>query len=393
MKTQFDFDIIRPRRNSQCSKWDMANPNVLPLWVADMDFPCPPAVTEALEKAVRHGIFGYAYFGTQVQEAVADWVLSRHGWQVDPHSVVLVPGVVTGFNLAANTVADTGQGVLVQTPTYGPFLRVAKNLGLSQQEMQLTQGPDGQYQVDLEAFEAAITPETRVFMLCSPQNPTGRVFTRQELQGMAEICLRHGVTICSDEIHSDLVYSGHTHLPVASLDQTIADQTITLIASSKTFNTAGLIASAAIIENDELRKKFVRARQGLVGSVNSLGNVAMQAAYQHGAPWLDALLVYLEANRDLTVKFVNERLPGVRITAPQGTYLAWLDCRSLGLETDKEGDFNPFFEKQAKVALNDGSWFGAGGEGFVRLNFGCPRAILIEALERMEAAVKGLFTA
>jgi len=391
MTAPYNFDILQERRNTDCSKWDKTEAGILPLWVADMDFCSPPEVVEALQAAVQTGIFGYPYFGTQVQEAVADWLHTRHGWQVNPDSIVPVPGVVTGFNLAANAVAQPGDGVLVQPPTYGPFLRVAKNFNLIQQEALLTQGPDGQYQVDLEAFEAAITPETRIFMLCNPQNPTGRVFTRQELEGMADICLRHGVTICSDEIHSDLIFSGHTHLPVAALDPSISDQTITLVAPSKTFNIAGLKASAAIIENPKLRKEFMAAHQGLVGFVNSLGIVALQAAYRHGAPWLDALLVYLEDNRDLTVQFVRERLPGVQVNVPQGTYLAWLDCRGSAISSSESGEINSFFEQRARVALNEGRWFGTGGEGFVRLNFGCPRPILLEALERMEAALKQEF--
>ncbi|MFN2144247.1 MAG: MalY/PatB family protein [Anaerolineales bacterium] len=384
----FNFDEIINRRGTDCAKWDLPGEDVLPMWVADMDFKAPPAVLEALSEAVAHGVFGYPYYGARVQEAVANWVQERHGWQVSPESVVLLPGVVNGFNMAANAFACPGEGVLVQPPTYGPFLHIAENFSLIQQENVLPQGADGQYQVDLDAFEAAITAETRIFMLCNPQNPTGRVFTREELAGMAEICLRHDVLICSDEIHSDLVYTGHQHVPVAMLDEEIAARTITLLAPSKTFNIAGLKASAAIIEDEELRKEFDQARQGLVGFVNVLGGAAMQAAYQHGAPWLDALLVYLEENRDLLVKFVAERLPGVKLAAPQGTYLSWLDCRDLALDQPEGAYFNQFFEEQAKVAMNDGGWFGTGGEGFVRLNFGCPRSTLIEALERMESALK-----
>lgn len=384
----YDFDTIHQRRGTDCSKWDETKPDVLPLWVADMDFTSPPEVTSALEEAVRHGIFGYPFYGSQSQEIVANWVASRHGWQIDPASVILLPGVVTGFNIAARSVCQSGEGVLVQTPGYGPFLQVARNLGLSQQEMQLIPDQTGQYRVDLDIFEEAITPETRIFMLCNPQNPTGRVFTQLELEGMAEICLRHGVTICSDEIHSDLIYSGHTHVPIASLDPSISKQTITLIAPSKTFNIAGLKASAAIIEDEELCKQFKASRKGLVGFVNSLGMVALQAAYQHGTPWLEALLAYLEENRNLTVQFVRERLPGVDIAEPESTYLAWLNCRALGLNPTGENKFNPFFEEHARVALNEGTGYGAGGEGFVRLNFGCPRSILLDALQRMESALQ-----
>jgi cystathionine beta-lyase len=383
----FNFGEIIERRGTDCAKWDLPGEDMLPMWVADMDFQAPSEVREALLKAVEHGVFGYPYYRNSVQEAVADWVKNRHGWQVSPESVVLLPGVVTGFNLTTNAFARRGEGILVQPPTYGPFLRVAGNFDLIQQDNLLVPGEEGQYQVDLEAFEEAITPETRIFMLCNPQNPTGRVFTCGELLGMAEICLRHDVLICSDEIHSDLVFSGNKHLPVAMLGEEIAAKTVTLLAPSKTFNVAGLKASAAIIEDEELRTQFETARQGMVGFVNTLGAEAMRAAYLYGAPWLDALLIYLEENRDLLVDFVRDRLPGVEVAAPQGTFLAWLDCRALDLEQEEGGYFNKFFEDKAKVAVNDGGWFGTGGEGFVRLNFGCPRSTLIEALERMERAL------
>ncbi len=386
---EYDFDKVIERRGTGSAKWDLPESDVLPLWVADMDFKAPPAVQTALSMAVEHGVFGYPYFGSRLQETVAEWLHTRHNWQVSPESVVLLPGVVTSFNMAASAFTQPGDGVLVQTPSYGPFLHVAENFKLSQQTHQLAQDADGRYFINLDAIEAALTPETRIFMLCNPQNPTGRVFTREELAGMAEICLRHDVLICSDEIHSDLVYSGHPHLPVAALDEKVGAKTVTLIAPSKTFNIAGLKASAAIIKDEEMRKQFESARQGLVGFVNTLGMTAMQAAYQDGAPWLDALLVYLQANRDLLAKFVAERLPGVRMSTPEGTYLAWLDCQELGLvPAGEDAHFNPFFEEHARVALNEGAWFGPGGEGFARLNFGCPRSTLVEALEKMERAVK-----
>ena len=390
MSELYNFDQIHDRRAHDSVKWGFAAEDELPLWVADMDFQAPPAVIEAVQKAAAHGIFGYPYFGTRVEEAVAGWLAVRHNWEVDPAHIVLIPGVVTGFNMAAAAVAQPGEAVLVQPPTYGPFLRVAQNQSLTQQEAPLAPDENGHYQIDLDAFEAAITPETKVFMLCNPQNPTGRVFTKAELEGIAEICLRHNVLICADEIHHDLVYSGHTHIPVASLSPEIADNSITMLAPSKTFNIAGLAASAAVIENDELRKQFEAQKRDMVGFVNVLGMVAMEAAYTHGAPWLDALLVYLEKNRDLVVETVQNKMPGVSISAPEGTYLSWLNCSGLDMSDyeDPKASFNPFFKEKAKVILNEGSWFGTGGTGFARLNFGTPRSILEEALGRMVEAVK-----
>jgi cystathionine beta-lyase len=389
MSQEFDFDTPIHRRGTHSSKWDKVPGDVLPMWVADMDFAAPPVVRQALAEVVARGVFGYPYFGHEVEEAVEDWLAKRHGWQISPESIVLLPGVVAGFNLAASAFCRPGDGLLVQTPAYGPFLKVAGHFDLQQQVHRLMPDADGHYGIDLEAFEAAITPETRVFFLCNPHNPTGRVFSRAELEGIVEICLRHEVLIVSDEIHNDLVYAGHRHIPTASLSPEAAARTITLLAPSKTFNIAGLKASAAVIENPDLRKMFNAAQRAMVDWVNLLGMTAMLAAYQHGAPWLETLLAYLEGNCDLLARFVRERLPGVRMATPEGTYLAWLDCTGLGLEPAGEDQvLNPFFQ-QAGVGLNDGTWFGPGGEGYVRLNFGCPRAALLEGLERMEAAITG----
>jgi cystathionine beta-lyase len=250
--------------------------------------------------------------------------------------------------------------------------------------MELTRGDDGQYQVDMEAFRGAISEKTRIFMLCNPQNPTGRVFRQDELEAMAEVCLQNDIIICSDEIHGDLIFSESKHIPIASLAPEIAANTITLLAPSKTFNIAGLKASVAVIENDELRQRFEGAQQGLVGWVNLLGLTAMQAAYQEGGAWLDELLDYLEANRDYVVDFVHNELPGVDLAKPEGTYLAWLDCRGAGIP----GNPSKFFREKAGVAMNDGAWFGAGGDGHVRFNFGCPRAQVEEALAKMKEALQ-----
>ncbi|RME38707.1 MAG: putative C-S lyase, partial [Deltaproteobacteria bacterium] len=299
-------------------------------------------------------------------------------------SIVLLPGVVPGLHLAAQAFTQPGEAVLVQPPVYGRFFDVAREARLQQQEAPLVQDAEGRYGVDFEAFEAAITPQTRLFLLCNPQNPTGRVFTRPELERMAEICLRHGVLLAADEIHHDLVYRGNRHIPIASLSPEIAERTITLVAPSKTFNIAGLQAAAAIIPNKALRERFLGARRGLIEWVNVMGQTAAIAAYEQGEAWLEALLDYLEANRDFLIGYAQNYLPGIRVNAPQGTHLAWLDCRESGIE----GLPHEFFRRKARVALNDGRWFGTGGEGFVRLNFATSRAVLREALERMQAALR-----
>ena len=380
----FDFDTPTNRRASESMKWNAYPADVLPMWVADMDFRSPPAVRAALQKRLDHGVFGYPTPPKRAREAVTAWLANRHGWEVDPEAVLLLPGVVPGFNVAARAVTNPGDGILVQTPVYGPFFRVAKNVGLIHQEMELVQRADGQYEVDYDAFEGVITEETRLFLLCNPHNPVGRVFRQDELEHMAEICLRHDVVICSDEIHNDLVFREHQHTPLATLSPEIAANTITLIAPSKTFNIAGLKASAAIIENKVLREKFEAARADMVEWVNIFGLVALEAAYREGEPWLEALLNYLQANRDFVFDFVQTELPGVKMAKPEGTHLAWLDCREAGID----GSPGEFFLENARVAVNDGAWFGKGGEGFVRFNFAAPRATVKEALERMKAALE-----
>jgi cystathionine beta-lyase len=382
-----DFDRVIERRGTGSSKWFKYDADVLPLWVADMDFPSPEPVVRALRERVEHGVFGYGHQleVTELHEVFADRLHKRYGWRVSPEAIVPIPGVIPGFNLACRVLATPGEGIILQTPLYPPLLRVPGNIGLRFDEVPLARGPGGRYAVDHPAFEAAIRPDTRVFLSCNPHNPVGRVFTRDELTGLAEVCLRRGLAIVSDEIHCDLVFTGQRHLPLASLDPEIAARTVTLMAPSKTFNLAGLKCSVAIITDSALRERFVASRLDLVQNVNILGYAAAVAAYRDGQPWLDDLLRYLEANRDFLTRFVAERLPGVSMVAPEGTYLAWLDCRAADLGQDPCA----FFLERARVAFNDGALFGKPGQGFVRLNFGCPRSILEEALQRMQKALAG----
>ena len=385
---QYDFNTLHHRRGTDCEKWDLYDEDVLPLWVADMDFRSPEPVIRTLAERVEHGFFGYPNdypHVTDLREAIIDWLAQRHGWQVQPEDLVFLPGVITGFDLACHTLKPSRRGVLVQTPIYPPMLGAAKNTGRLPQEMQLTHLKDGSYSVDWGAFESAITEKTGLFILCNPHNPTGRVFRRDELERMAEICLSRGVLICSDEIHADLVYPGHLHIPIASLDPEIARHTITLMAPSKTFNLAGLQCSFAIIPNQSLRRRYVASSKGLVSWVNLFGRTAALAAYREGRSWLDQLLVYLQGNRDFMYSYIKAEMPQLSLARPEGTYLAWLDCRPANLPV------NPyeFFLENARVALGDGRLFGPGGDDFVRLNFGCPRSILEEALSRMKMSLNG----
>jgi cysteine-S-conjugate beta-lyase len=379
----YDFDRIIDRRHTDSYKWRAYGEEVLPLWVADMDFLSPEPVLRALYERIGHGVMGYAMEPPELREVLVSWLKRRFHWQVSAEALISIPGVVTGFNVACRAVSRPGDGVLVQTPVYPPMLAAPANHGLVLQQMALTQRPDGGYEVDTSMMDATITDKTQLFMLCNPQNPTGRAFTCHELSQMAEVCLRRGVRICSDEIHCDLVFSGARHVPIASLAPEITAQTITLMAPSKTFNIPGLGYSLAIIENPELRKAFKAAMKDIVPHVNALGYAAALAAYSEGEPWLEACLRYLEANRDYLAGKIAADLPGVTMTVPEATYLAWLDCRAAQLPQTPQA----FFLKQARVALNDGASFGAGGEGFARLNFACPRQTLGQALSLMSEAL------
>ncbi len=386
--THYLFDELIDRRGTLSAKYKWFDPDVLPAWVADMDFRAPPAVLAALRAQVEHGIYGYDFPDQSVLGAVVDRMARLYGWSVAPEAVVAVPGLVSGFSAAARAVCQPGDGYLVQTPVYHPMLNLHQVTPFVRHDAPLTPVADAhtfRYEVDLAAFEAAIQPATRMFLACHPHNPTGKVFTRAELTGLAEACQRHNLVICSDEIHSELLLGALPHIPFAALAPEIAQQTITLIAPSKTFNIAGLFCGFALIPNPDLRRRFQTVCQEMTLHVAATGLVAARAAFgTETDEWLADLRAYLTANRDLVVKFVAERLPGVRTTVPDATYLAWLDCRDLRLEPSPY----EFFLQQARVAFNDGALFGPGGEGCVRLNFGCPRATLVEMLERMERAVR-----
>ena len=395
MPTNFDQPI--ERRGSNSTKWQRYPEDVLPLWVADMDFAAPPPVLAALQAKISHGVFGYENLSRELSEATAARMQLRYGWQVSPERVVAVPGVVSGFNAAAHAFCQAGAGILVQPPVYPPFLRVHENAGLVRQLAPLKRvdlGRQLRYEIDWTAFESALHSggaRTGLFLLCSPHNPTGNVFSPEDLAHLADLCRRADVLICSDEIHNELLLGAAQHIPIASLDPGIADRTVTLIAPSKTFNIPGLFCAFAIVPDKDLFDRYQKTVERMTLHVNSLGLAGAQAAFSGGCEdWLVELLEYLTANRDFLAGFIEAELPGIQFTVPAATYLAWLDCNAWIREGRMTDPPAQFFLEKARVALNPGADFGPGGEGFVRLNFGCPRSTLAEALDRIKAAWKGI---
>ncbi len=383
----YNFDKIIERRDSDSFKWTHYAADVLPMWVADMDFAAPESVIQALHERVEHGIFGYGLAPLELSQVICERMARLYHWTVSPEQIVFLPSLVSGINVVCRAIGQPGEGVVVQTPVYPPFLSAPANHGLIVQAAELTLVENGQtihYEIDYQTFESAITPFSRLFILCHPHNPTGCSYNREQLSRLAEICLRHNLVICSDEIHGDLLLGDTQHTPLAALSPEISAHCITLMAPSKTYNIPGLGCSFAIVQNPELLKRLKIASDGIVPWVNVLGFTAALAAYRDGNDWLTALLRYLTANRDFLVNYLTEHLPNIRTTIPEATYLAWLDCRHAEIE----GNPHELFLNQAKVALNDGATFGKCGEGFVRLNFGCPRSRLVEALERMKNVLR-----
>jgi cystathionine beta-lyase len=348
-----------------------------------MDFRAPPEVVAALQAHLDHGVFGYAQPLPSTIEAVLAALHARHGWKIDPAWLVWLPGLVVGLNVTVRAFVQPGEAVLCNTPVYPPFMTAPAHQGRSVTTVPLALDTAARrWEIDWEALESAVRPQTRLFFLCNPHNPIARVFCRDELARLAEFCLRHHLLLCSDEIHCDLILDQLPHVPTGTLGGEIARHTITLIAPSKTYNLPGLGTSLAIIPDPELRTRFVRASNGIVAEVNCLGYTACEAAYRHGEPWREALLAYLRGNRDFLLDHVERELPGLRVEAPiEATYLAWINIAALGLK-----DPVVYFEHHG-VGLSDGRHFGANSGAYLRLNFGCPRATLAEALVRMKRAV------
>ena len=386
----YNFDRVPDRRLPGVVKWTYyPQPDLLPFWVADMDFPAPKPILNAIRQAVRHGVLGYELPSNSLLETVAARMERLHGWKVKPEWVITVTGIVNGFNIAARAFGSSQKGYLIQPPVYNEFHSLENNLGLIKLDAPLVKRVRGNllyYEVDWELFQSRVK-EARIFLLCNPHNPLGTIFSRNDLRRMAEICLENRVLIISDEIHSELLLEDKKFTPIATLSKEIAQNTITLVAPSKTFNIPGLFCGFAIIPNKELRDQYAKVTAQLGVHVASLGLRAAQAAYSGQCDdWLKELRCYLTGNRDFLIDYVTKNMPGVRITKPQATYLAWLDF------TESEFEKSPFefFLEKARVALVDGKIYGENGQGHVRLNFGTSRRILKQGLERMSQALHSL---
>jgi cystathionine beta-lyase len=383
------FDKVIDRTGTESLKWVyprkvLGVEDAIPMWVADMDFEAPPAVVEALRRRAGHGVFGYPLTPPSFFAAAIDWLKRRHGWEVRKEWMSMTPGIVPALNYCVRAFTKPGDGIIVQPPVYHPFYYAIENNGRCVVRNPL-RSDGGRYTMDLEDLEHKIEAPGQMLILCSPHNPVGRVWTGDELERLARIAVERDLIVVSDEIHHDLVYRGYRHHVLAALSPELADRTITCIAPSKTFNTAGLSTAAVVATNPGLLKKFEdEAERSGFDLGNALGIVAFESAYAHGEDWLDELLPYLEANIDFMQAFLAERVPGIRFVRPEGTYLALLDCRALPIEP---AALNDFFLKKAGVYFSDGAIFGPEAAGFVRINFGCPRATLREALERIETAV------
>lgn len=387
-KMAYNFDAVVNRRGTDSTKWRVYGDDVLPLWVADMDFESPAPIKDAIIKRVEENVFGYGREPDSFRQILVERMKNLYNWSIQPNDIVFLPGLVCGLNVVSSAIGQPGDGTLVSSPVYPPFISAPTNQGrvtqMAEQQYSLVSGKI-HYEIDFDVFEQTIQSNTSLFILCNPHNPTGRAYTRSELQRMAEIAVKHNLIICSDEIHCDLLLGNTQHIPIASIDPEVAKRTITLMAPSKTFNVPGLGCSLAIIPDEALRKQVQKAASGIVPHINVLGMVAGEAAYgdPECAAWLSDLSKYLTANRDFLVDYVGKNFPGVKTTSPEATYLAWTDWR----EVDLGESAYKFCLEQAKVAFNDGKNFGNGGDGFLRINMGCPRSTLEEALERVRHAL------
>lgn len=385
-----DFDKVIDRRNTRCLKYDFAKrrgmpEDVLPLWVADMDFKTSSHIEDALIERTRHGIFGYSEVKTPYFEILANWLKKHHNWDVREKWLVKTPGVVFALAMAVKAYTEIGESVLIQTPVYYPFYEVIRDNGRKIVENELYLGDDNRYHIDFEDFEKKIISEkVRLFILCSPHNPVGRVWTAEELVKLGDICVKHGVTVVSDEIHADFVFKGRHHV-FAALKKEFENISVTCTSASKTFNLAGLMMSNIFIPNHELKRKFRKELDAAgTSQLGIMGLVATEAAYSKGEEWYRSMIEYVRGNIEFVKEYIAENMPDVSMIDIEGTYLVWLDFRKTGLSTE---ELDRRIIHNAKLWLDSGKIFGKCGEGFQRINVACPRSILKEALDRIRNAI------
>lgn len=385
---KYNFDEIIDRENTNSLKYDalemfFGSADVLPLWVADMDFRTPDFIVDALKDRLQHEVFGYTFRPDSYYQAIINWMKLRHEWEVKREWISFSPGVVAGLTFGIEAFSKPGDSVVVQPPVYFPFFDSVKGT-----KRKMIANPlkieNGRYTFDLEDLKAKITPTTKLLLLSNPQNPGGMVYRRDELEALCEICLENKIMIISDEIHSDLIYKGHLHIPLAKISEEVAQNCMVLMAPSKTFNVAGFASSVVFIPNKRSLARYERAiGVGHLHMGNIFGSIALETAYSKGHDWLDQLLEYLWDNYLYLEEFISQKLPRVKIMKPESTYLIWLDFRDYGMNNQ---ELSEFATKKAKVALNDGGRFGQGGDGWLRINIGCPKSTLKEALDRLAEA-------
>lgn len=384
--TQYNFDEKIDRTQHSSAKWTMFDADCIPMWVADMDFKSPPSAIDAMAERIKHGVFGYTMDPPKLKETIVDRMKNLYDWDITPDDIIFSPGMVTALNGITKGFGSDGDAVLIQTPVYGPFFSATRNNRkfTYNVDMEYVDNGDGSfhYEADYDAFDRAASEEqTAIHIQCNPHNPGGFLYQRGHLERIAESCLKHDVMIVADEIHSDLILEGK-HTPIATLSDEVAQNTLTMIAPSKTFNLPGMGCSILIAQNEEIRTTIAQSLRGMGVHVNILGFEAAWGAYTGGQEWLDQLIVYLKGNRDFAIDFIRTNLPQIKTTVPQATYLLWMDMRELGIENLSE-----FCTNEAKLTLSSGEFFGSLGDGFMRMNFGCTRATLEEGLNRLKTAI------